>query len=152
MKKLVVLMLIAVATVVAVGAGAAQADGPKPILVTFQKHVVDPTNFVFSGTTGGRVKGDLTSRLVPGSLTQGPRYWTMSFDWIVSAKANKKSFVARTTGVFDTVTGTVIMDGSVTDGWHLGAPVHEKGQLIDPTTFTFTGVIAIDVNDGEDNG
>ena len=152
MRKLVVGILIAMATVVASGSGAAQAEGPKPIVVTFTKHVVDPSNLVFMGTTGGRAKGDLTSRMVPGSLTQGPRYWIFSFDWIVTAKSNHKSFVARTTGVFDTVAWTVIMDGSVTEGWHLGAPVHEEGQLIDPATFTFAGVIEIDAGNNGDDG
>jgi hypothetical protein len=46
----------------------------------------------------------------------------------VTAKARHKSFVARTTGTFDTTTGLVVMDGRVTDGWHEGASVHEEGE------------------------
>ena len=115
----------------------------KPIVVTFQKHVVDPVNLVFEGTTGGKAKGDLESRMVPGSLTIDGAIWHFAFDWIVDARAEHKSFVARTTGTFDTTTGRVVMEGVVTNGWHEGAAVHEEGQLLDPATYTFAGVIEI---------
>ena len=61
----------------------------------------------------------------------------------MTADLGPKSFVARTTGTFDTITGRVVMDGVVTSGWHAGAPVHEEGQLIDSATFTFAGTIEI---------
>jgi len=35
------------------------------------------------------------------------------------------------------------MTGTVTDGWHAGAEVLERGQLIDPATYTFTGDIVL---------
>jgi hypothetical protein len=40
------------------------------------------------------------------------------------------------------------MEGTVTDGWHDGAAVHEEGQLLDPDTFTFAGELQI-ARDGE---
>lgn len=143
MKRLTILVLALASVAVAVGVAQAQAhrSKPKPIVVTFEKHVVDPVNFVFQGTTGGKAKGTLESRLV--SLTVDGPIYHVTFDWIVTAKAKHKSFVARTTGTWDTTTGRVVMDGEVTRGWHRGAPVHEEGQLIDPATLTFAGEIQI---------
>ena len=111
--------------------------------VTFEKQVVDPVALTFAGTAGGAAQGALQSRFVPGSLSIAGAIWTFSFDWIVTADHGPKSFVARTTGTFDTITGRVVMDGVVTSGWHAGAPVHEEGQLIDSATFTFAGTIEI---------
>lgn len=154
MKRMTVLLLALVSVAGAVGAAAAQAERskPRPIVVTFEKHLVDPVNLVFQGTTRGRVKGTLESRMVPGSLTIDGPIWTFTFDWIVTAKSQRKSFVARTTGTFDTNSGLVVMDGSVIDGWREGAAVHEEGRLIDPATFTFAGEIQIARERGGDNG
>ena len=130
------------AVVGAVAAGSAMAQ-PKPLVVTVEKHLVDPTNLVVEGTAGGRAKGALESRMVPGSLTIDGAIWHFAFDWIVDATAEHKSFVARTTGTFDTSTGLVVMDGVVTDGWNEGASVREEGRLLDPATFTFAGELRI---------
>jgi hypothetical protein len=150
MKRLTILILALASVAAAAGAAEAQAhrSNPKPIVVTFEKHVVDPVNFVFQGTTGGKVKGTLESRLV--SLSGDGAIKTVTFDWIVTANAKHKSFVARTTGTWDTTTGSVVMDGEVTQGWHRGAPVHEQGQLVDPATLTFAGEIQIFARDCDD--
>ena len=140
--KTSIVLLLAVASV-ATASATAGTEHPKPIVVTFEKHLVDPANLVFQGTAGGRAKGGLESRMVPGSLTIEGAVWHFAFDWIVDATAEHKSFVARTEGAFDTTTGRVVMDGAVTDGWHEGAAVHEEGQLLDPATFTFAGELRI---------
>jgi hypothetical protein len=149
MKRFTVLLFAVASVTVAAGAATAQAEGSKPLVVTFEKHVVDPENLVFQGTTGGRAKGTLESRMVPGSLTIVGPIWHFTFDWIVTATARHKSFIARTTGTFDTGSGRVVMDGHVIDGWREGAAVHEEGQLIDPATFTFAGELQI-AADGDD--
>jgi hypothetical protein len=143
MKRLTVLLAAIVSFAVIVDAAPARTACTKPIVVTFEKHVVDPVNLVFEGTTGGAAKGTLESRVVPGSLTIDGPIWHFVFEWTVSANATHKSFVARTTGTLDTTTGLVVMDGEVTEGWHKGATVHEEGQLIDPATYTFAGRIEI---------
>jgi hypothetical protein len=145
MRQLVVRILVLAAVVAAAiaGSSSARAGQGHAIVVTFQKQLVDPVNFVFEGTTGGAVKGHLESRIVPGSLTIHGPIWTFTFDWIVTANAPAKSFVARTTGTFDTTTGAVVMEGVVTSGWQEGAAVRERGQLVDAATFAFAGTIAI---------
>jgi len=148
MKRWTVLLLVTVTGVLAIGSTTAQARRSKQaIVVTFEKHVVDPTNLIFEGTAGGDVKGVLVSRLVPGSLSIDGPIWTFTFDWIVGADARHKSFVARTTGTFDTTTGAVVMDGRVIVGWHRGAAVHEIGHLVDPATYSFAGELQIASDD-----
>ena len=143
MKKMTALLLAIATVAVAGGAATAGTQHAKPIVVTFEKHLVDPVNLVFQGTAGGQAKGALESRMVPGSLTIDGPIWHFAFDWIVDARARHKSFVARTTGTFDTTTGRVVMDGVVTEGWREGSAVHEEGQLLDPATFTFAGELQI---------
>jgi hypothetical protein len=148
-KRLTVLLLAIASVAVAGGAATAGTVHSKPIVVTFEKHLLDPVKLVFRGKAGGKAKGALESRMVPGSLTIDGAIWHFAFDWIVDAKARHKSFVARTTGTFDTTTGRVVMDGVVTEGWREGSPVHEEGQLLDPATFTFAGELQIARNQEE---
>src|SRR5262245_65638783 len=112
--------------VAALATAALAAAGPRsnaPVGVTFDKHVVDPTNFVFKGTTGGDVPGSLTSKLV-GTPEKTGSNMHVTFDWIVTA--GPKSFTARTKGTWNTKTGRVVMNGTVVDGYLLGAQVHEE--------------------------
>jgi hypothetical protein len=134
--------VMAVAAIVGTTTTATAAAPSNGIVVTFDKHVVDPSAMVFSGTTGGAVKGSLESRLVSCEACTGD-LWTFTFDWMVTADASAKSFVSRTTGTFDLTTGAVVMDGVITTGWHAGAAVHEQGLLIEPSTLEFAGTIAI---------
>ena len=138
MKTLVRLVLLA-CTVAAAAVPAANASNA-PVLVTFDKHVVDPVAFVFAGTTGGDISGSLTSNLVSLNASTGPNLH-ITFDWKVTA--GTKSFTARTDGIWNTKTGSVVMNGTVIDGYLLGAQVHEEGQLVDPTTLEFVGSIRL---------
>jgi hypothetical protein len=147
MRGIICLAAVVAAAVASAATNAGAANG---IVVSFEKRLVDPNALVFAGTTGGAAKGTIESRFVPGSLTVDGAIWHFSFDWIVTADASAKSFVARTTGTFDTVSGAVVMDGRVTSGWHDGAAVHEEGRLVDPATFAFVGTIAIHPGRSED--
>ena len=148
MKKFATCILILVAAAaIAATAGTTSAgatEGHHGIVITFQKHMVDPSG-IFQGSTGGAVKGELESRLVPGSLTIAGELWTFEFDWTVTADAPAKSFTAHASGtMIGAVAGSpVVMDGVVTSGWHQGAALHMQGQLVDPTTFTITGTLTI---------
>ena len=139
MKSLTVKAALIAALLAAALASSAAASNA-PLNVTFDKHVVDPAAFVFQGTTGGDVPGALTSKLVSIEASTGP-ILHLTFDWIVSAGA--KSFTARTSGIWNTKTGSVVMNGTVIDGYLLGAHVHEQGQLLDPTTLHFAGSLRL---------
>jgi hypothetical protein len=138
MKKLVVLIagLLAAAAVAATNASTANA----PVRVTFDKHLVDAGTLTFAGTTDGDAPGTLTSQVVTIEAVTGPVYH-VTFDWFVSAGA--KSFVARTSGIWNTERGLVTMNGSVTSGYLTGAQVHEQGELVDASTLRFQGVIQV---------
>jgi hypothetical protein len=57
--------------------------------------------------------------------------------------SKRKVFTAHLTGALNTMTGKVIMNGAVVEGWLLGAQVHEEGQLVDPATLGCDGAIRI---------
>jgi hypothetical protein len=63
------------------------------------------------------------------------------FDWII--EADEQSFVADLSGTLNLRTGSVVMDGTVSDGYREGARVHEEGQLVDAENSCFEGVIRI---------
>ena len=54
-----------------------------------------------------------------------------------------ESFTAHLSGVLNNVTGAVIMNGTVVDGFLQGAQVHEEGQLVDAATLRFEGTIQV---------
>ena len=135
------LLTLAAFVVIAAPAASTASASNAPLQVNFVKHVVDPVNLVFEGSTSGAVSGSLTSRLVSLNNVSGPIY-NITFDWIVSA--GDQSFTARTTGIWNTVTGDVVMNGDVVSSGYLsGAQVHEAGHLVDPSTLTFAGFLRL---------
>jgi hypothetical protein len=132
------LFLLALGSVGAVGASAAPAESA-PVRLSFEKSIVDPTAGVWEGATAGDVAGALRTEL-RGLQVTGP-IWHVSFDWIVTA--GPQSFTARLSGILNTATGAVVMNGTVIDGWLEGAQVHETGQLIDAATLRFQGSIRL---------
>jgi len=132
---------VALLAALAVAAFATTASASNaPVRVTFDKTVSNPLTFTFTGTTDGDVPGDLKSQLVSLDRESGPNLHIV-FDWTVSAGAH--SFVARTSGIWNTKTGSVVMNGTVIEGYLLGAQVHEEGQLIDPATLRFQGSLQL---------
>jgi hypothetical protein len=140
MRRLIVvsLLLLAVGSVGAVGASTAAAESA-PVRLSFEKSILDPAAGVWEGTTAGDVAGALRTELRSLQVT-GP-IWHVTFDWIVTA--GPQSFTARLSGILNTATGAVIMNGSVIDGWLEGAQVHEAGQLVDAATLRFQGSIRL---------
>ena len=137
MKRVVVLFVIAVA---AMGAGATNAAASnEPVRLDFDKSISDPVGFVWSGSVSGDVSGGLTTRLTDLRVS-GP-VWHVRFDWIIDA--GERSFVADLTGTLNTNTGRVVMNGTVVEGWLLGAQVLEQGRLVDPATLRFVGAISV---------
>jgi hypothetical protein len=122
-------------------AHAAPAGAAARLALTFEKAAVGAG--AWEGTVSGDVNGDLTTRLT-GCTGPDPcsgRIWHVEFDWIISAGA--ESFTARLSGVLDTQTGQVVMNGTVVDGFMQGAQVHEEGQLVDAATLRFEGSITV---------
>jgi hypothetical protein len=120
-------------------ASATAARLASPVNVSFKKSLAAP------GTWQGEVSGDVSGKLQtiwlnpPGS----GKIWHVEFDWIVEADNTDYSFTARLSGILNTNTGKVVMNGKVTEGWLKGAQVHEEGQLTNPETLTFAGTIRI---------
>ena len=140
MKKSLVMLALVALTAAAVSIGAGTARATPPVRVDWVKHVVDPANFVFEGTTSGDAPGTLTSRLVSLDASTGT-VLHVTFDWIVSS--GSKSFTARTSGIWNLNTGRVVMNGSVIAGFLEGAHVHEEGQLTEPATLSFQGFLQL---------
>jgi hypothetical protein len=134
-KRLVVLLLV-LAGMHGVSALPALAASD-PVRLTFDKAAVAAG--VWEGTISGDIEATLQTVLLTVDET-GP-IWHVTFDWIISS--GERSFTARLDGVLNTQTGAVVMDGSVTDGYLLGARVHETGKLVDSSTSRFTGSITV---------
>jgi hypothetical protein len=140
MKKSLLTLVLPALAAASFAVSAPTATAASPVEVDFVKHATDPTQFVFGGTVSGGVSGGLTSRLVSLDAVSGPVYH-VTFEWSVSAGA--MWFTARTSGIWNTLTGSVVMDGRVIAGYLDGAQVHEEGQLVDPSTLTFAGFLRL---------
>lgn len=135
--NLLALLLVVAIAVVAVPVQAQRLQNNAPALLHFDKSLVSPG--IWEGNVTGDVVGNLRTELTSLRIT-GP-IWHVTFDWIIDA--GEHSFTARLYGTLNTLTGRVVMNGTVVDGWLLGAQVHEEGQLIDPSTFRFQGTIQV---------
>jgi hypothetical protein len=136
MRRLALTLVALLAAPFAVGSAPLVAAASDPIQIAFDKSASGPGTW--SGTVGGDVNGDLTTTLL--SLTETGVIWQVTFDWVVDGDS---SFTARLSGTLNTSTGDVVMNGRVIDGDYLGARVHEEGQLVDPATLRFQGLIQI---------
>jgi hypothetical protein len=144
-RKLAVILCTAALAATPVAAMASTANGlptqARSYDVTFVKHLTDRASFTFGGVTGGAARGQLTSQLIGQTAPATDKYQFIEFRWTVTA--GEHSFIAVTAGTLNLTTGEVAMTGTVTDGWHNGADVLEKGELTDPVTETFAGDIVL---------
>ena len=124
-----------------ISATADHVNSMVPVRLNFDKSIADPDNFIWEGSVTGDVEGSLTTALLDLKET-GP-IWHVEFDWIIDADDPEESFTARLTGILNNNTGSVVMNGTVVDGWLEGARVHEEGQLVDPEILNFVGTIQV---------
>jgi hypothetical protein len=110
------------------------------VYLDFSKSIVDPAG-IWQGAVGGDIEGELTTVLTALRVT-GP-IWHVEFDWIIDSEDDNYDFTAHLTGVLNTKTGGVVMNGKVVEGYLLGAQVHEAGQLVNQETLAFEGSIRI---------
>ena len=136
MRRLPIILGCLIAASLLAGAPAGAAAASDPVLISFDKSTSGPGTW--SGSVSGDVEGDLTTTLL--ALTDTGAIWHVTFDWVVDGDA---SFTARLSGTLNPSTGSVVMNGRVIEGDYLGAVVHEEGQLIDPATLHFQGLIRI---------
>ena len=136
MRRLPIILGCLLAASLLAGAPAGAAAASVPVLISFDKSTSGPGTW--SGSVSGDVKGDLTTTLLV--ITETGAIWHVTFDWVVDGDA---SFTARLSGTLNALTGSVVMNGRVIEGDYLGAVVHEEGQLIDPATLHFQGLIRI---------
>lgn len=108
-----------------------------PVRLEFHKCIVDPAG-VWEGQVTGDINGDL--RTVLTDIRVAGAVWHVRFDWIIGGD---DAFTADLSGVLNTRTGGVVMNGRVVDGHLLGARVHEQGQLVDAANSCFAGTIDI---------
>lgn len=138
-RQVTFLLLITLALALPQRAVHAQQGGD--VNLTFQKAATGEGTW--AGTVGGDVQGNLETVLL--TIDNSNPVWDVEFDWII--EAGDRSFTARMTGTLNSETGAVEMDGKVIEGWMLGARVHEAGQMVDPETSAFEGVIELYADD-----
>jgi hypothetical protein len=120
---------------------AAPASATTPLNLTFEKEAVAVG--VWEGSVSGDVNGDLRTVLTScsGPAPCSGQIWHVEFDWIIDA--GTESFTAHLSGMLNNLTGSVVMDGTVVDGFLQGAQVHEEGQLVNAATLRFEGSIRV---------
>jgi hypothetical protein len=130
--------------------------------LSFDSAAVDQTiPGVWVGTVAGDITGTLLTRMTDLRVS-GP-IWHVGFEWTITAAdpfasrpgapldihssqttmMSGQSFVADLSGVLNNETGAVVMDGTVVEGYLLGAQVHEEGQLINADRLRFEGTIEV---------
>jgi hypothetical protein len=133
------LLVLVLAGLLSAGlAHAAPASASPPLTLSFEKAAVGAG--VWQGTVSGDVDGDLTTLLTACTGCSGD-IWHVEFDWIITAGA--ESFTAHLSGILNTSTGAVVMNGPVVAGFLQGAQVHEEGQLVNAATLGFEGTIRV---------
>jgi hypothetical protein len=109
----------------------------QPVRLEFAKCAI--AEGVWEGTVTGDIEGDLRTELT--SLRETGPIWHVTFNWIVTA--GEQSFTAALSGTLNTLTGRVVMNGTIVEGYLVGAQVHEEGQLVDAVNSCFAGTIRI---------
>jgi hypothetical protein len=136
--RIVMSMLVMAALVLIVGLRPTAADvQARPWIVNFDKVAV--ADGMWQGTISGDLEGTLTTVLTSLEI-RGP-IWHVEFDWIIDA--GDVAFTAPLSGILNTNTGRVVMNGVVGEGHLSGARVHEEGLLVDVDTQQFLGTIWI---------
>jgi hypothetical protein len=137
-KRVIFLVLLSLIMSTLLFVGSAAADDSAPLYLSFEK--ADPDqNYIWNGAVSGDVSGTLETRLLSARPTG--QILQVEFDWIVDA--GPQSFTARLSGILDTQSGAVTMNGTIIEGYLKGTQVHEEGQMVDAANSGFVGTIRI---------
>ncbi|HSK26751.1 MAG TPA: hypothetical protein VK894_07570 [Jiangellales bacterium] len=116
------------------------ATAAEPVRLTFDKAAVSAGTWAGTVTFEGEPQPAALTTVLTGFAVVGPNL-LVSFDWIIDA--GERSFTASMDGVLNGTTGSVVMNGTVVEGWGEGARVHEQGTLVDPATQRYSGTIRV---------
>lgn len=131
---------LSVGGAIGVGADLAQASRPGgPATIVFDKTLV--AGATWTGDARGSLDGDLHSTWLNPVAFDGLGMTQVEMLWEIDTDGADWSAVLS--GTLDEATGAVTMRGVVDDGPWEGCHVSEHGQLVDPGTFRFVGMIEI---------
>lgn len=126
----------------------AAAQGRVPnVEVTFTKWP-DPSFPTFAGVAGGDVPGTFAATVVDRTIFDNGNITKLVADYQVIANEAEHSFVARIEGTQNNQTQKAVLNGTITDGWLVGARVHVTFDVIRPCpeydkAVCFTGVVRV---------
>ena len=95
----------------------------------------------WTGDARGSLDGDLHSTWLNPVAFDGLGMTQVEMLWEIDTDG--EDWAAVLSGTLDEATGAVTMRGVVDDGPWEGCQVSEHGQLVDPGTFRFVGMIEI---------
>ena len=134
MRRLTILSAVmALALFAAVPAAAEHAA---PLELTFEKDVVGEG--LWAGTLAGEDSGTVEVALT--DLTVKGPIWKVSFDWAVDGAIY--DFDAEVSGVINTKTGRIVLNGVVISGDLTGSRVHVRAAVVNEDLST-AGTITI---------
>ena len=114
-----------------------KAHAQQPLKIVFDKSAISGTEW--TGAVSGDVTGPLTTELL-GFRPVGNGIIYVSFKFSIGGPQPMQIMLD---GILNTNVGRVVMNGQVVEGALKGAQVHEAGQLIDPVTGRYVGLIQI---------
>jgi hypothetical protein len=125
---------------------AAQNRGPN-VEVTFTKWI-DPSFPTFAGVAGGDVPGTFAATVLSRTAFDNGNIVKLVADYRVIGNDAGHSFVARIEGTQNNQTQKAVLNGTITDGWLVGARVHVTFDVIRPCpefdkAACFTGVLRV---------
>ena len=124
-----------------------QAIGRPNVEVTFTKWV-DPAFPLFKGVAGGDVPGDFAATVLERTAFDNGNIVDLRARYKVIADEEARSFEVEIEGKQNNETHHAVLNGSVIDGWLIGARVHVTFDVIEPCTQfnrprCFTGVLRV---------
>jgi hypothetical protein len=120
--------------VAGVAGGQTQANGGANVEVTFTKWI---TNFpAMAGVTGGDVPGTFTGAVLSFDPFDNGTIVELEARYEVTAANPAHSFVAHIDGKQNNPTQKAVLNGTVIEGWLVGAQVHVTYDVIVPATGT----------------
>ena len=125
---------------------AAQNRGPN-VEVTFTKWI-DPSFPTFAGVAGGDVPGTFAATVLSRTAFDNGNIVQLEARYQVIGDDSGHSFVALVEGTQNNQTQKAVLNGTVIEGWLVGARVHATFDVIRPCpefgkSACFTGVIRV---------